>query len=404
MFRLLLKSSTLLVRKSTILPKMFCRHQSSLKSPTPLTIQMMKLFGETPANMKVRLTTAKFLCQELPIRYNCALEILRTLPVELSNTHGILELISLYTSCLQRVLSMQPPRNEEEDSNFTGILSIIQKDLQHVYPLMAWGVNELKEKRIQEGNPIQLFEEELLSSALDEFVLYHISGVVILAQHVVSLTKKGGRIQRFAPENTISLAIDRAIHLTKEHYGCSPEVHMQVVTQPGKTFEYIPTHIHHMSFELLKNSLRASIENTIHKETRLPISQCTPPKLTQELLASLDVTKIPPVDVIISQGDTDLSVKVSDLGGGVTRDLVPRLFLYTSTTAFPPSWIGNPNIVLENIPIMRDHYAGLGYGLPVAKVYAQYFGGDLQLFSMEGWGTDAYIHVRRLADMKEVIF
>ena len=40
--------------------------------------------------------------------------------------------------------------------------------------------------------------------------------------------------------------------------------------------------------------------------------------------------------------------------------------------------------------------AGFGFGLPISRLYARYFGGDLQLVSMEGYGTDAYLHIGRL--------
>ena len=43
----------------------------------------------------------------------------------------------------------------------------------------------------------------------------------------------------------------------------------------------------------------------------------------------------------------------------------------------------------------------MGYGLPIGRGYARYFGGDLQIISMEGYGTDAYLHLSRLTNNRE---
>jgi pyruvate dehydrogenase kinase 2/3/4 len=45
--------------------------------------------------------------------------------------------------------------------------------------------------------------------------------------------------------------------------------------------------------------------------------------------------------------------------------------------------------------------AGLGYGLPISRSYARYFGGDLDIMSMEGYGTDAFIYLVRLGNSQE---
>ena len=39
---------------------------------------------------------------------------------------------------------------------------------------------------------------------------------------------------------------------------------------------------------------------------------------------------------------------------------------------------------------------GVGLGLPLARLYAKYFGGNLQAVPMEGHGTDCYVRVRTL--------
>lgn len=40
-------------------------------------------------------------------------------------------------------------------------------------------------------------------------------------------------------------------------------------------------------------------------------------------------------------------------------------------------------------------FAGYGMGLPLSRLYARYLSGSLKLRPMEGYGTDAYIHLYR---------
>ena len=42
-----------------------------------------------------------------------------------------------------------------------------------------------------------------------------------------------------------------------------------------------------------------------------------------------------------------------------------------------------------------------GFGLPLARIYARYFGGELNLKSLEGHGVDAYLHLPRLGEACE---
>jgi pyruvate dehydrogenase kinase 2/3/4 len=169
----------------------------------------------------------------------------------------------------------------------------------------------------------------------------------------------------------LSVCYRDARHICLREYGDAPEV--MIYGEEGLKFPYIPSHLHHIMFELTKNSLRAVAD-------RFEFS---------EQLA-------PPIRVVISQGDEDITIKVSDEGGGIPRSGVARIWTYMYSTAKVP--MPDMEQVGDTQPVVL---AGYGYGLPLSRLYARYFGGDLQVISMEGYGTDAYIHLNRLGDSSE---
>ena len=158
--------------------------------------------------------------------------------------------------------------------------------------------------------------------------------------------------------------------------GDAPDV--EIIGPGGFTFPYIPSYLHHMLFELLKNSMRAVVE-------RHGVGN-----------------NLPNVRVVISGGSgaEDVVIKVADEGGGIPRSEVDRVWKYMYTTA--------PPVLLEDANAARDFgtetpLAGMGYGLPLSRLYARYWGGELQVISMEGYGTDAYLHLRLDGDTQESI-
>ncbi|GIL57981.1 hypothetical protein Vafri_13181 [Volvox africanus] len=155
-------------------------------------------------------------------------------------------------------------------------------------------------------------------------------------------------------------------------YGDAPEV--SVYGTPDFTFPYVPSHLHHMLFELVKNSLRA----------------------VQDRFAESD-DPAPPIRLVVAEGGEDVTLKVSDEGGGIPRSGLANIWTYLYSTAKSPV---DPRSVDEadSGPVVL---AGYGYGLPISRLYARYFGGDLQIISMEGYGTDAYLHLNRLGTSQE---
>ena len=67
---------------------------------------------------------------------------------------------------------------------------------------------------------------------------------------------------------------------------------------------------------------------------------------------------------------------MSDEGGGIPRSGLPNIWTYLYSTAESPLPELDETMEGEDSPAVL---AGYGYGLPISRLYARYFGGDLQV-------------------------
>lgn len=175
------------------------------------------------------------------------------------------------------------------------------------------------------------------------------------------------------PGSVVRDAYENARFLCDQYYLSSPglEINEYNLLERGEAIRivYVPSHLYHMLFELFKNSMRAVME---HHESAG---------------GSGDV---PPIQVTVVRGLEDICVKVSDRGGGIPRSESDLLFKYMYSTAPKPT---NTSVDAHTVPL-----AGYGYGLPISRLYARYFHGDLVLLPCEGYGTDAVIYLKALSD------
>ncbi|KAJ3136961.1 hypothetical protein HK100_001240 [Physocladia obscura] len=187
-----------------------------------------------------------------------------------------------------------------------------------------------------------------------------------------------------------------------------PEIKLYIATPASNPaskiddvfFMYPPSHLHHMLFELFKNSLRATVQRHHNKAA---INQISSAMLSSNALN--EKNPFPPIAVVVAEGEEDVTIKISDEGGGIPRSGLPLIWSYLYTTANMESFVKDGEerrrtmAGYANQPIFYGH--GFGYGIPSARLYARYFGGNLEVVSLEGHGTDVYIHVARLGDNEE---
>ncbi|KAF2154106.1 kinase isozyme 4 [Myriangium duriaei CBS 260.36] len=269
-----------------------------------------------------------------------------------------------------------PLELDDYNTRFAKTLELIKRRHDSVVTTVAQGILEYKRKRqrMQIDHNIQAF--------LDRFYMSRIGIRMLIGQHIaltdqrthsdpnyVGIICTKTNVRELAQE-----AIENARFVCEDHYGLFDAPKVQLICDPKLNFMYVPGHLSHMLFETLKNSLRAVVETHGQDKDDFPVTK-----------------------VVVAEGKEDITIKISDEGGGISRSAIPLVWTYMYTT-------------VDQTPSIDDTFqssdfkapmAGFGYGLPISRLYARYFGGDLKLISMEGYGTDVYLHLNRLSSSSE---
>ncbi|GHJ84282.1 hypothetical protein NliqN6_0684 [Naganishia liquefaciens] len=268
-----------------------------------------------------------------------------------------------------------PPEVHEYNDKFTRMIERIKKRHDPTVTTVAQGILEWKKKM---GRSDMLGAG--MQSFLDRFYMSRIGIRFLLGQHIALNTLQphedyvGIICTKTNVHDVCHEAIENARFVCEEHYALYKGPPIQLICPKNLTFPYVPGHLSHICFELLKNSLRAVVErHGVENEDNFP-----------------------PVKVVVVEGKEDLTIKISDEGGGIPRSAMPQIWTYMYTTMQEAQDLEN---VAQND--FKAPMAGFGYGLPLSRLYARFFGGDLRLISMEGYGTDAYIHLNKLSSSAE---
>lgn len=340
-------------------------------SPSPMSIKQILDFGQENACEK---TSFVFLRKELVVRLANTMKEVNLLPSNLLNQPSVKLVQSWYMKSFEELLDFEnsSPQDSHTLNDFLDILSKIRNRHNDVVPTVAQGVTEYKQKF-----GFDPFTSSNIQYFLDRFYTNRISFRMLVNQHTLlfgddSVHTHPKHIGGIDPScNVIEVvkdAYETARTLSDKYYMAAPELRIEEFNAkaPSKAIQvvYVPSHLFHMLFELFKNSIRATIEYHLNNSAGFP-----------------------PVEAMVTLGKEDLSIKISDKGGGVPLRKIDRLFNYMYSTAPTPS--------LE--PSQAAPLAGFGYGLPISRLYARYFQGDLNLYSMEGVGTDAAIHLKAMS-------
>lgn len=148
-------------------------------------------------------------------------------------------------------------------------------------------------------------------------------------------------------------------------------------------FFKVPEHLEYILFELLNNAVRYTVN------------------------ANQDSDQYPPVRITVSASETDMYFRISDQGGGMSQERYAHLWSYQARAPNGDyRHFQNVHKMPTSITERASQAANLGQvhlgmGLPMSRIYAEYWGGELQVQTMEGYGTDVYVRIPRLGTKAE---
>eukprot|EP01135_Chromosphaera_perkinsii_P002729 Nk52_evm97s226 gene=Nk52_evmTU97s226 len=359
---------------------------------TPVSMKQFIDLGANSDHVQASLKSAIFLRSELQIRLaHMVKEFDSIRPSALLEMPSTKRVRGWYIESFQDLVNAPSTEDMLASSDVPGTVNefteLTKRIIQRHSPVvttMAQGILELKKSLPDFGS---LTSHQKLHFFLDRFYMSRIGIRMLMAQHIElfdsesqgSSNKAKGWVgvidKNCDPTQVAADAANNAKFLCDQYYMNSPE--FEIVTPNRKDeihFPYIPSHLYHMCFELLKNSMRAVTEAYGEEDGEMP-----------------------KIRIVVVEGEEDLTIKISDEGKGIKRSGIPHIFTYLYTTADAPEMDGEAD--MNHAPL-----AGFGYGLPLSRLYARYLGGDLSIISIEGFGTDAYIYLKKAPmDANEVL-
>merc|ERR1711907_407670 len=98
--------------------------------------------------------------------------------------------------------------------------------------------------------------------------------------------------------------------------------------------------------------------------------------------------ELSPIRITVCACPNRVGIQISDRAGGVPFDVWQRIWDYQFSTT--------PEDLRSRFKVNRGPIAGPGFGLPLCKLYTEYFGGSLHMMALPDVGTDVFLFLNRI--------
>ncbi|KAF1994295.1 alpha-ketoacid dehydrogenase kinase [Amniculicola lignicola CBS 123094] len=416
------------------------------KALHPLTLADLVKHGRPPLSTPQLLTSANFTLSILPARLAHRIESLRNLPfIVVSNPH-ISKIHNNYIHSLSTLLpwAEREITNLEDEIKFTEVMADLVQTHSNTISILARGFLEAR-KYISPKDVTRFLDEHLRARIgtrliAEQHLALHFSSQP--HQEIMHEDSDGpsdfiGVIDTSLRPAKIVQQCDNIVgEICELKYGVRP--HVVINGEPDYTFAHIPVHLEYIITELLKNAFRATVERGMEREaievTIAPLPEDSgsitgtgPSNITRGItnedqgitdLASRSFTgksssTSPSSDETIrplALSTPGVTIRIRDRGGGISPENYAHIWDYSFTT-FNEDQVSDTLASGSGMDALsafsgpggdgQNSLAGLGYGLPLGRAYAEYFGGGIAVQSLWGWGTDVYLSLRGVGKMEE---
>ncbi|KAL6697805.1 histidine kinase [Trichoderma pleuroticola] len=386
----------------------------------PLSLADLVRQGRPPLSERSLLASANFTLSLIPIRLAHRLQALQNLPYIVVSNPNISQIYNNYLHSLSILLPYWQAASKgraittlDNEIKFTNALAELVATHTDTIPVLAKGFLECR----------KYISPEEVTRFLDEHLRARIGTRLISEQHIALHFSSQPHFDPGAsptpcPEHPTYIGvIDTALKpaliiescagfvadICELRYGIRPK--LIINGEPETTFAFLPMHLEYIITELLKNAFRASIESKSNEPIVVTIAPEPPLKLQPG--GAPDI-KAPPEDLGLFKSDAikplddnapGVTIRIRDRGGGIPPDVLPNIWSYSFTTFSEdddvPGSTGNDGLgAIATASTGGSSIAGLGYGLPLSRAYAEYFGGGIAVQSLYGWGTDVYLRLK----------
>lgn len=405
---------------------------------------MRNRHGRPPLTTQQLLTSANFTLSILPARLAHRIQSLRNLPfIVVSNPH-VSKIHSNYMHSLSTLLpwAEQEITTLEEEVKFTEVMADLVQTHANTISILARGFLEAR----------KYISPKDVTRFLDEHLRARIGTRLIAEQHLSlhfssqphcdvmhDVDENPGYIgvidTRLRPARIVDHCANVVGEICELKYGVRPTI--VINGEPDYEFAHIPVHLEYIITELLKNAFRATVESGMEREpievTIAPLPELVPEDRRSENVEDVRNKKIenedqgnvdqvsqrftgnnsptsPPPDsniLPLKHSTPGVTIRIRDRGGGISPDNLSHIWDYSFTTfndAQATSTLSGGNNSANGMDALNafsgaggdgvNSLAGLGYGLPLGRAYAEYFGGGIAVQSLWGWGTDVYLSLR----------